>query len=468
MTRPILWTSEEILAATDGELRGHAFAASGVSIDTRSLKPGDLFIALIGDHSDGHRYLAQARAAGAVAAIVIEPPKDAPADLPLILVHQTQLALEDLGRAARRRSEARVIGITGSVGKTSAKEMLKLALTPYGQTYATSGNLNNHLGLPLTLANMPRETEYAILEMGMNHAGEIDFLSRMGQPEIAIITTVEAVHLEFFDSIEGIARAKSEIFVGMAAGDKAILLADNPYFPLMQAQAAAHHLQITTFGVTQEADFKVMACQEHMAGMQVTYQHRGQPRHFLLGCFGQHWAQVALSVLAAVEALDLPLEAAETAFSDYTEQAGRGAMLELAWEGGSLTLMDDAYNASPVSMKAAIEKLGRLKPSKEGRRIAILGEMKELGAESPAFHAALAPLLEAAQVEKVFLTGLLMQHLQEALPESLRGGYAADAADLMPCLRDQLRAGDVVLCKGSHGSRVYEIVAALKAGSPLL
>lgn len=458
-----LWTQEEIIAATRGEAIGSHFEATGVSIDTRSLKPGDIFIALIGEHSDGHHYLHQAKAAGAAAAIVSEVPADAPKDLPLVLVHQTQMALEDIGRAARTRSDARFIGITGSVGKTSAKEMLKLALGPYGHTYATVGNLNNHLGLPLTLANMPRDAEYVILEMGMNHAGEIDFLSRMGQPEVSLITTVEAVHLEFFDSVEDIARAKSEIFVGMAEGDIAVLLADNPHYPLMLYLAERHKLAITSFGVKTPADFKLKNTQMNPQGMEISYLHRGQPRGFTLGCIGKHWAQVALSVLAVVEALGLPLEKAEAALAGYTEQPGRGQLVSLRWqESGTLTLIDDSYNASPVSMKAAIEKLGMLEPAAGGRRIAILGEMKELGPESPEFHAALAEILQKQKVEKVFLTGELMVHLQETLPEAMRGGYALHASELAEIALPQLRTGDIVLCKGSHGSKVYQLVEQLK------
>lgn len=457
-----IWTSEETILATGGEGRGGNFEASGVSIDTRSLKAGDIFIALVGDHSDGHVYVKQAQAAGAVAAIVSEIPVDVAKDFPLILVHQTQMALEDFGRAARKRSDARFIGITGSVGKTSAKEMLKLALTPYGITYATSGNYNNHLGLPLTLANMPRDAEYAILEMGMNHAGEIDFLSRMGAPDVGLITTVEAVHLEFFDSVQDIALAKSELFVGMSEGSVAVLLADNPHFALMESLAKDHKLKVTSFGVNTPADFKMLEQHSTAQGMQVQYSHHGQRREFALGCIGKHWAQVALSVLAVVEGLDLSLDKAEKALAAYTEQEGRGAVLTLPWQGGSLTLIDDSYNASPVSMKAAIEKLGMLMPEENGRRIAILGEMRELGAEGPAFHQALAPVLEAQRVDKVYMTGALMEHLNAVLPEAVCGGYTLEAKALGELVSPQLHAGDVVLCKGSHGSKVYQIVDALK------
>ncbi len=464
MTQEIIWTSEELLAATGGELRGAKFEATGLSIDTRSLQAGQVFLALVGDNSDGHGYLSRAAEAGAVAAIVSEIPADAPQGLPLLLVHHTQMALEDIGRAARKRSAAKFIAITGSVGKTSAKEMLKLALQPYGEVYATSGNYNNHLGLPLTLANMPRDSEFAILEMGMNHAGEIDFLSRMGEPDVGLITTVEAVHLEFFDSVEEIARAKAELFVGMAEGHIAVLPADNPHFALMSERALSQSLYISAFGEAAGAEFRLISQQITREGAAVRYSHRGAERRFRLKSLGAHWPRLALAILAVVEALRLPLDKAEQALAQFSEQAGRGQVVNVPWKGGEITLIDDSYNASPVSMRGALEKLGMLEPTGAGRRIAVLGEMRELGAESAAFHAELAPIVQAQKVDKVYAVGRWMEHLVEALPESQRGAYTTEVKSLGEALFADLQAGDVVLLKGSHGSKVYQLVAALREG----
>jgi UDP-N-acetylmuramoyl-tripeptide--D-alanyl-D-alanine ligase len=411
----------------------------------------------VGEHLNGHDYLAMAAKAGAAGAIVSEIPSTAPAGFPLIVVPNTQMALEDLGRASRHRTQAQVVGITGSVGKTSAKEMLKLALSPYGETYATAGNYNNHIGLPLTLANMPLTTEFAVLEMGMNHAGEIDFLSRMGEPDVALITTVAAVHLEFFDSVEAIAYAKSEIFVGMAEGGKALINADNPYYSIMMQQAQKNGLDIASFGSESAADFKVLSAACSIEGTQVTYAARGEERQFRLASLGAHWPLAAVATLAVADALGLPLAPAEEALAGFTEQAGRGKITRIRWKEGDLTLIDDSYNASPISMQAAIEKLGML----QGRRIAVLGEMRELGEDSPRFHAELAPLLQAQEVVKVYCAGALMEHLYTALPESMRGYHAQEAAALQPMLQDTLQAGDVVLVKGSHGSKVYQIAEAL-------
>jgi UDP-N-acetylmuramoyl-tripeptide--D-alanyl-D-alanine ligase len=443
-------------------LHGEAFAASGVSIDTRTIKQGDLFIALVGDNTNGHQYLKQAHQAGAAGALVNFVPEDAPEGLPLMLVHHTQMALEDLGRAARKRSTAAIIGVTGSVGKTSAKEMLKLVLAPYGRVYATVGNYNNHLGLPISLANMPRDTEFGVFEMGMNHAGEIEFLSRLGEPHVGLITTVEAVHLEFFDSVEGIARAKSELFAGMAEGGPAILNADNPYFTMMSELAVAHDLEVVGFGEAPSAEFRVLNSTIDALGTVTEYSANGERRFFHLGSLGSHWPKLAVAVLAVVKALALPLDKAEDALAGFTEAEGRGKIARLPWKGGEITLIDDAYNASPVSMKGALEKLGMIDPEAKGRRVAVLGEMLELGAESARFHSDLLAPLKAHHIDRVMLAGAWMEYLNAALPKPLKAGYEPQARDLTDALFAEIQAGDVVLFKGSHGSKVYKLVEALK------
>lgn len=457
------WHSDEILAITGGELHGESFTAAGVSIDTRSLQQGEMFIALTGEHTDGHRFLAQAQKAGAAGALVSRIPDNAPENFPLIVVHQVAMALEELGRAARARSTASIIGITGSVGKTSAKEMLKLALTPYGKVYATTGNLNNHLGVPITLANMPRDAKFAIIEMGMNHAGEIDFLSRIAQPHIGLITTVEAVHLEFFESVEGIARAKSEIFVGMNEGSPAVLNADNLYYPLMVQLAEEQGLRVVSFGESAQAEFRVQQAACTVQGTEVHYIAKGAARQFRLSSLGTHWPRLAVALLAVVDALELPLEKAEAALAAFAEAEGRGKITRLPWKNGEITLIDDAYNASPVSMRGALEKLGMLTPEGQGRRVAVLGEMRELGAESARFHEELRAVIQAHHIDRVLLTGHWMEYLNAVLPKDKKAGYTAEAENLTPALFAEIQAGDVVLFKGSHGSEVYQLVAAMKA-----
>ncbi len=457
-----MWKSEEVCAATGGVLRGQPFTASGVSIDTRTLKAGDVFFALSGDNFDGHDYLSQARQSGAVAAVVSRMPAGVPKDLPMVVVPDTQIALQDLGRAARRRSQADIIGVTGSVGKTSAKEMLKLALGAYGEVFATAGNYNNHIGLPLMLANMPLDTDFGIFEMGMNHAGEIEFLSRMAEPHVSLITAVEAVHLEFFDSVAEIAKAKGEIFSGMQPGGMAVLDIDSPHFPLLLQLAESNALEVLTFGESQDADFWVQDAECGMQGTEVKYGAYENRRMFRLRSLASHWPKLAVAVLAVVEALELPLEKAEKALAEFSEQPGRGQLLLLPWQGGTVTIIDDSYNASPVSMRGALEKIGTLKPSGNGRRIAVLGEMLELGKESARYHAELAPVAAAQELDAIFLAGEGMRPLHAALPASLQGGLKQEAEALEPVLIETVRAGDIILFKGSHGSKVYRLVTAFK------
>lgn len=458
-----LWTASELCDATAGELRGEAFIASAVSIDSRTLPQGALFVALPGEHFDGHEYIAKAAQQGAVGAIVQHEwaAKQSSLPLPCVVVEDCYAALDALAKASRRRSKAKVIGVTGSVGKTSAKEMLKLCLSAYGSAYATSGNYNNHIGLPLTMANMPVNTDYAILEMGMNHAGEIDLLSRLAEPDVAVITTVEAVHLEFFDSVADIARAKSEIMNGLVEGGAVILPRDNQYYAELLNAAKQNDVQtVRTFGAHEESNMRLVASACSIEGTEVDYQCDGNARHFQLGTLGAHWPKASLAVLAAVDALGLPLEKAEEALASYAEQPGRGALVHLPWQQGELTLIDDAYNASPVSMKASLETVGKLQLHGSGQRKAILGHMLELGESAPEFHAELATDVVKAGITQLLLVGDLMQHLAEKLPAEIqvtRVSKAEEGSDWLSSLRPQ----DILLCKGSHGSGVYKLVETL-------
>lgn len=455
----MLWTSEDIVSVTGGKLLGRAFEAGSVSIDSRTLPPGALFVAIEGEKFDGHDYLIKAKEAGAAGALVNYVPADAPPGLPLVQVKGDTLdALVMLAKASRVRTRAHIIGITGSVGKTSAKEMLKLALEPYGKVFASSGNYNNHVGLPLSLANMPADTDLGIFEMGMNHAGEIAHLTKIACPDVALITEVAAAHLEFFPSVEAIARAKAEIFQGMTTEGIAVLPADNAYFSLLKQEA--YRQKIISFGQDDGSMFQLISAKTHQDGTQVQYRIHDEARSFILSTRGAHWPKIGLSVLAVVHGLGLALEKAERALAGYREQPGRGALLTLPWSGGEIRVIDDAYNASPLSMRAAIVTLGRMKAE---RKLAVLGEMRELGRRSAEFHKALAESLVAAGVEHALLVGRDMKSLAEALPTSIAYRHY-DAVGLVPQdWTKDIQPNDLLLIKGSHGSGVYQLVEVLKA-----
>ncbi len=457
----VLWTAEDIVAATGGELQGATFGVYNISIDTRTLAPGALFVALKGERFDGHNYLTQAVQAGAVGALVSYIPENIPSGLPLIKVQDTQKALVALAKAARIRSDAKIIGITGSVGKTSAKEMLKLALELYGITYATSGNYNNHIGLPLMLANMPPATEFGIFEMGMNHAGEIDYLTNIAQPDVALITAISAAHLEFFDSVASIARAKAEIFNGLQAGGVAVLPADSEYFSLLSEIFAnkCNKCRKLSFGSQANSDIQLIDYAVYHNGTMLTYRYDDYQSSFKLLTIGKHWPNVALSVLAVVVALELPIQRAEQALSKYKEQPGRGEILTIPWGDGHITVIDDSYNASPVSMLAAIEKLGFMP---QGRKIAVLGEMLELGKDSDRFHADLAQPLITSKIAKVIMLGENMRALADVLDNKLEYIYYDIAENANIDWHKTIASGDVILFKGSHGSGVYKLVQRLK------
>ncbi|MDG1286156.1 MAG: UDP-N-acetylmuramoyl-tripeptide--D-alanyl-D-alanine ligase [Rickettsiales bacterium] len=443
------WTSDRITEATNGKLIGKAFTTGAVNTDTRTIGKGEFFIALAGENFDGHQYLTKAAERGAVAALVSYIPDEVPQELALVKVSNTLEALQEMARYRRAHTETKILAITGSVGKTSAKEMLKLALSEYGETYATSGNYNNHIGLPITLCNMPETNDYAILEMGMNHAGEISFLSKIAKPEVALITNVEAVHLEFFDSVEAIAHAKAEIFEGMAKG-VAVLPIDNVYYQILKSAAA--HCEVLNFGESVQSTLRLVSA-------DVEYEYANQLRSFKLATHGAHWPKAALGVLACVAALGLPLKKAEHALSCYQEQKGRGAVVELPWSGGKITLMDDAYNASPVSMAAALATLATLG---QGRKLAILGEMLELGETSAQLHASMAEPIAQNRIDAVVTVGAGMQPLTDILPSHVHLAHFANAEDASARIETLVKAGDAVLCKGSHGSGVHRFVGVLK------
>jgi len=458
-----LWNRADAIAATRGKSTGGDWSATGVSIDSRTVAPGDLFVALTGPNHDGHDYVAAAFAKGGAAAIVQRVPSDVSINAPLIIATDTLAALNDLARAARARSGAHIVAVTGSVGKTGTKEMLKLALGADGATYATEGNLNNHWGVPLSLARLPREARYAVFELGMNHAGEITPLTRMVRPHVAVITTVEPAHLEFFASTTEIAAAKAEIFLGVEPGGTAVLPRDNRHFAQLEAAArAAGIAHIESFGRHIEATARLLDAAVDPAETLVFALLGDHPLSYRVGAAGLHWANNSLAVLLAARASGANMETAAAALAAMAAPKGRGARQVLAWQGGRIELIDDSYNASPASIRAAIATLGMAHPAKHGRRIAILGDMLELGAASAELHAALAESLNEWNIDLVFTAGSMMRHLHEALPESRRGGHAVDADGAAALMRDALRSGDLALVKGSAGSRMGRVVKAIE------
>ena len=457
MTEP-LWTSAEILQAAGGLLQGRAFEATGVSIDTRSLQAGDLFVALKGER-DGHAYAHDAFRAGATGALASQP-----VDGPHIEVPDTQLGLERLGAAARRRCKARRGAVTGSVGKTSVTQAVKAGLQLAGRAHGSVKSYNNQIGVPLTLARMPRDAERAVFEIGMNHAGEIDPLSRMVQPHAVAITTVGPVHIENFEDGEaGVAAAKAEIFAGLAPGGAAILNADDRWYGLLRTRADNVGASIRTFGAAADCDAQLLGFEATERGAIVHAKWRGHAFDFPIAQTGAHWGPNSLCALLLLEALDVDLATGLSALAAFEPLAGRGIETVGQAPDGAFVLIDESYNANPISMRAAIATLGARKAS--GRRIAVLTDMLELGADAARLHADLAEPLAAAKVDLVFCAGPQMKNLWDALPQTRRAGYAATAADLAGQVIRAVGAGDVVMVKGSNGSRAGAIAAAL-AGQP--
>jgi UDP-N-acetylmuramoyl-tripeptide--D-alanyl-D-alanine ligase len=462
-----LWNAKDATAATGGRAT-RDFAVSGVSIDTRTLQPGDLFVALSAAR-DGHDFVAQALASGAAAALVSRIPDGVAPDAPLLIVDDVLAALCTLGQAARARSAARVIGVTGSVGKTSTKEMLRDVLSRQGRTHAAEASYNNHWGVPLTLARMPRDTEFAVIEMGMNHAGEIEPLSRLAAPHVALITTVAAAHLEAFDSIDAIAREKAAIFDGLVPGGIAVVNGDLATLPVLRDHATALKVPLRTFGESTGNDVHLQSVR--LTGdITIAEARVNRDTHlFKLASAGRHFATNAAGVLAVLEALDADVTQGARDLVHWQPPAGRGLREVIRLdpvEDADMVLLDDAYNANPTSLVAALEVLAAatpgVAPGAGGRRIAVLGDMLELGADSAAIHRDLAKCEFFETVDLVHTSGALMAHLHAALPEGKRGECVENVADLASRAHQLIAAGDVVLVKGSKGSRVSRVVDAIR------
>jgi UDP-N-acetylmuramoyl-tripeptide--D-alanyl-D-alanine ligase len=449
----LLFTTEELLRAAGGRLVGTPPAGiTGISIDSRTVARGEAFVAIRGDRFDGHDYIAAALKAGAALAIATEGRAPVGA-APIIAVPDAPLAaLERIAAAARARMCGSVIAVTGSVGKTSTKEMLRTALSALGATHAPIGSFNNHWGVPLTLARMPADTAYGIFEIGMNHAGEIRPLSRLVRPQVAIVTTVEPVHLAQFSGEAEIAEAKAEIFEGLETGGTAVLNRDNRWFDLLAERARGRGAHVLSFGEHPEAGIRLKraALQEH--GSSVEAVVAGAPVAYRLGAPGRHLVQNSLAVLAAAHAVSAELTRVMLALGRFRAPPGRGDKQQLSHPSGSFTLIDESYNANPASMRAALALLGQARPAGRGRRIAVLGEMAELGETAESLHRGLREAIERSGAELVFLAGPLMRGLWRDLPGALRGAYAEDAAGLEPILLASVAAGDVVMIKASRGA----------------
>ncbi|NOD82790.1 UDP-N-acetylmuramoyl-tripeptide--D-alanyl-D-alanine ligase [Ruegeria sp. HKCCD6119] len=452
-----LWTASEAAQATGGRVTTD-WAADGVSIDTRTLQPGDLFVALKAAR-DGHEFVAQALEKGAGAALVSHIPDNVSPDAPLLIVEDVQAALEALGQAARARTDARVVGVTGSVGKTSTKEMLAVILETQGRTHASVASYNNHWGVPLTLARMPRDTEFAVIEIGMNHPGEIAPLARQARPHVALVTTVAAVHLEAFENVAGIAHEKAAIFEGLESGGAAIVNADIEHADILRQTALGQGAGIVDFGQG-ATDYRLTDVQQGTSAVNAEAAVGDQVFRFAVNSAGTHFAMNALGALAACVELGVDLDDAIAGLRAWSPVKGRGVRESLPLPGGGqIELLDDSYNANPTSMEAALDVLAA---SKGTRRVAFLGDMKELGAQEEAMHAAMADIEAMARVDQVHCIGPLMQAMHRALPEKKRGLWFATSAEMAEHLPALIRDGDTVLAKGSLSMALAAIVDGLR------
>jgi UDP-N-acetylmuramoyl-tripeptide--D-alanyl-D-alanine ligase len=456
-----LWTAKEAARATGGRLvNGEGWRAGGVSIDTRSLEPGDLFAALK-DARDGHDFLAQAFVSGAAAALISDASKAEGLGAALVVPDVLE-ALRKLGAHARERSEAKRVAVTGSVGKTSTKEALALCLSACGPTHKSVKSYNNHWGVPLTLSRMPASSEFAVFEIGMNHRGEIEPLTRLVRPHAALVTTIAPAHIEHLGSLEAIADEKGDIYAGLEPGGFALAPNEAACADRLLAAAERNGATLVRFGREAGCEARLLSFEMNNDGSTAEAEILGRTIRYSIGVEGAHWALNSVAALAAVDVLGGDIEAAAHALAHLRAGDGRGAKQEIKAPFGAFTLVDDAYNANPTSMAAAFATLGARATVAGGRRIAVLGDMLELGADELAYHAGLSTPLCEAGVDLVFLAGVRMGALRDALPVSLVGGYAETAEALAPAVVAALRAGDVVLVKGSNGSKMSRVVEALK------
>lgn len=456
-----LWSGLGLIGALRARVSGGLPRdATGVSIDTRSLAPGDLFFAIRGEARDGHEFVGSAFERGASGAVVDEAHAPALAGhAPLYVVKDVQEALERLGVRARERTPAYVVAVTGSVGKTSTKEMANVVLSRFGAMHASAASYNNQWGVPLSLARMPAASRFGVFEIGMNHAGEISSLVRFVAPHVALVTRVAPVHLEHFSSLEAIADAKGEIFSGVVEGGVAIVNRDDETFErLLEAAAASKAAHVFSFGAAEGSQARLLS--HDPTDNSVEADIFGRRLRYRIGAPGRHFALNSLAVLTIAHVLDLDIAQAAEALADFDPPKGRGRRESLPAGAVPLTLIDESYNANPTSMRAALELLGAERPI--GRRVAVLGDMLELGPSAGELHAELASDLEAANVDLLFTAGPLMARLYYAAPERMRGAHRNTARELEEAVLEAIGSGDAIMIKGSNGSRMSLIVEAIR------
>ncbi len=455
-----LWAAEEAARATGGKLiNGDKWSVNGVSIDTRTLEPGDLFVALK-DVRDGHDFLAQAYVSGAAAALISDADK-AEGMGPALVVSDVLDGLRKLGEAARERSAAKRVAVTGSVGKTSTKEALAVCLSASGQTHRSVKSYNNHWGVPLTMSRMQAESRFAVFEIGMNHRGEIAPLTHLVKPHAALVTTIAPAHVENLGSLEAVADEKGDIYAGLEPGGAALVPNEAPHASRLIEAAERNGANLIRFGRDAACEARLLKFDMDDTGSTAEAEILGRLIRYRVGVEGAHWALNSVAALAAADVVGADLDAAAHALEHLRAFDGRGVATRVEAPFGSFLLVDDSYNANPASMAAAFSTLGARKPAGGGRRIAALGDMLELGPEELAYHAGLASPLQQAGVDLVFAAGPRMAALMEALPPALRGGYAETADALIPVIAASLQAGDIVLVKGSNSSKMSRVVAAL-------
>jgi UDP-N-acetylmuramoyl-tripeptide--D-alanyl-D-alanine ligase len=464
-----LWTTRAMVEAMQASQTGALpEAVTGLSIDSRTIAPGEAYFAIKGDVHDGHDFVLAALKAGAALAVVAASRRgEFPHDAPLLVVGDVLDGLRSLARAARARLNAQVIAVTGSVGKTSTKEALRSVVASQGETHASAASFNNHWGVPLSLARCPATARFAIFEIGMNHAGEIEPLVKMVRPHIAVITAVEPVHLEFFAGIEAIADAKAEIFTGVEPDGAVVLNRDNSQFARLRSAAEERGIsRIITFGTDALAGARLLDLSLHATSSAVHANILGHEVSYRLGVPGRHMVMNSLAVLAVASLAGADLALAALSMSQVEPAAGRGVRRMLEFAGGEATLIDESYNANPASMAAALNVLGQAAVAQHGRRIAVLGDMLELGPTSAALHLGLVDAVKANRIDLVYCCGPLMRNLWDALSAGKRGGYADDSAALEAQVVSAVRAGDALMIKGSLGSKMKTIVNALERRFP--
>lgn len=457
-----LWTASDIAAATSGTCTG-IWAANDVSIDSRTVKAGDLFIALKGPNFDGHAFVKAALEKGASGALVSHIPEGATHEK-CVVVPDVFAALNALGKAGRVRANAKIIAVTGSAGKTGCKEALRQVLSAQATTFATQGSFNNHWGVPLSLSRLPPDARYGVFELGMNHAGELGPLSQQVQPHIALITNIAAVHIGNFNGLDEIAAAKAEILEGLGPDGYAVLNADNSYHAFLVTRARQQGIKnILSFGRVNDAHARLVSAKLNSDSSDVEAVILGKPLYYTIGAPGEHWVINSLAVLLSAALAGADVEKAAATLKTLTLADGRGTPQEIHAAFGNFTLIDESYNASPVAVDMAIKVLGNKTPREKGRRVLVLGDMRELGEHSKALHLGLLPAILDAKIDRIFCCGEHMKHLFDALPDTIRGGYAFTSAALAPDVASSAASGDIITVKGSKSVAMHKVVDALCA-----